>query len=109
MLIITCDFILTMTCLNYYKHLIKREPQREKNEDFFCNSLISSYIALTPLLWEQGVVGSNPVAPTKRNKPLGIKHLAQISSGSFYAHIPEFLTNSTIQKCPFLSTFVPKS
>ena len=104
-----CDFILTSTCLKNHKHLIKREPYREKKTKIFRNVLISKMLALPPMLWEQGVVGSNPVAPTNEDKPLRIKQLTLILSGSSFPREPKLLTNLTIQKCPFLSTFVAKT
>ena len=44
-----------------------------------------SAVRLAHLLWEQGVVGSNPATPTI-NKPLIIRYLL-IVSGYFYLYI----------------------
>ena len=42
-----------------------------------------SAVRLAHLLWEQGVVGSNPATPTKRNKSLNINGLFLYMEASY--------------------------
>jgi len=48
------------------------------------------------LLWEQGVVGSNPATPTKK-KTLIIKLQTWLSAFSFYSKTPKAIEETTKQ------------
>ena len=70
-------------------------------------------IRLAHLLWEQGVVGSNPATPTNKNKPLDSNGLFLYMEASnkilyllnFFMYSSKIFFNSSLKFCFIFRTY----